>query len=306
MEPDIEDKKGTPKMPQKKSNDEFEITRLPKNAFEILVTIPWEKIKQTQTKTIVQASQAIEIKGFRKGKAPEKLVREKLGPEKLLEITLQQLLPDYYQKAVSELSLNPIMTPKVELISDKEGEAWQIKFISCEKPQLDLGNYQEELKKQKAAGEIWTPKKGEEKKEAKKPEEEREEKINQTIDWLLRNIKVGVCDLLVEEEVARKLSQLLEQTQKLGLTLDQYLASTGKTVEEIRQEYRRQVEESLALEFVLGEIAEKEKIEVKSEEIEKLIASAKTEEEKKALEGQKYYLASLLRRQKTLDFLASL
>jgi len=43
-----------------------------------------------------------------------------------------------------------------------------------------------------------------------------------------------------------------------------------------------------------------------SEEMQKIIDNAKNDEEKKAMEEQKYLMASLLRRQKTLDFLASL
>jgi len=49
-----------------------------------------------------------------------------------------------------------------------------------------------------------------------------------------------------------------------------------------------------------------EKIAVAPEEIDKAIATAKDEKEKKALESQKYFLASMLRQQKTLDFLSNL
>jgi len=45
---------------------------------------------------------------------------------------------------------------------------------------------------------------------------------------------------------------------------------------------------------------------VSDDDVDKLIATAKTEEEKKALSNQRYYLASLLRRQKTIDTLAAL
>ena len=106
--------------------------------------------------------------------------------------------------------------------------------------------------------------------------------------------------------MTRKLSGLLEQTQKLGLTIDQYLTSVGKTVEQVKEEYRRSSQENLSLEFILGKIADSEKIEVTPEEIEKMLASAKNQEEKKAMESQKYLIATLLRRQKTLDFLVSL
>ncbi len=291
---------------EEKTNNQFQLTWLPKKTFEVVVNIPWEEIKKAREKGVEKAGAEMEIKGFRKGKAPESLVVQSLGNERLLEMTLQEILPGYFQKAISQLGLRPIVTPKVQIVSAKENEPWQIKFTSCEEPEVNLNNYKEEIKKIKAVEKIWVPGKEEGKKEEKKPEEDREEKINRIMDWLLKNIKVEICDLLLDEEVTRKLSGLLEQIQKLGITVDQYLSSVGKTVEQIREEYRRSSEESLSLEFILGKIADSEKIEVTAEEIEKMIAGGKDEEEKKALEGQKYLIATLLRRQKTLDFLASL
>ncbi|RJR23740.1 hypothetical protein C4578_03845 [Candidatus Microgenomates bacterium] len=283
--------------------DNFELTRLPKKAFEILVALPWKEVEESRKEVISQASKTVEIKGFRKGMAPEKMVEQYLGTQRLLELTLQKIIPDYYQKVVEEFSLNPIITPKIQLVSTEEGKDWQVKFISCEHPEVNLGNYKEELRKIKPKEEIWTPGK-EEKKEEKK--ENRDEKINESISWLIDNIKVEICDLLIEEEVGRRLSDLLDQTQKLGIAVDQYLSSVGKTIEQLREEYAKRAADNLALEFILEKIADQEKIEVGPEELDKILSAAKNEEEKKALEDQKYVLATMIRRQKTLDFLGSL
>jgi trigger factor len=290
----------------KTKDQQFQLTRKPKNEFEVLVTLPWLEIKKAQEKEVVEARERLEIKGFRKGKAPENLVVEALGPQRLLELTLQAVVPDYYQKAVSELKLKPILTPKVQLVNAKENEDWQIKFTACEEPTVDLGNYQEEIRKLKASKQIWTPGKAGQPEKEKTEKEGQEERLNRAIDFLLKNVKVEICNLLVEEEVTRRLSELLEQTQKLGLTIDQYLNSLGKTVEQIREEYIRSAQTNMALEFILSKIADTEKITVAPEEVEKMITAGKTEEERKALEGQRYLLATLVRRQKTLDFLASL
>ena len=287
------------------TTNQFQLTWQPKKTFEILAMVPWDEIEKGRKAALEEAGEKIEVKGFRKGKAPENLVKEEVGQERLLEMTLQKILPDYYQKAVSQLGLRPILTPKIKLASAKENEPWQIMFISCEEPEVNLGNYKEELGKVKAVEKIWVPGKDDEKKEEKK-EETKEEKIDRVIEWLIKNIKVEASDQLIEEEISRKLAGLLEQTQKLGITIDQYLASVNKTVDQIKEEYRHLVEENLSLEFILGKIADAEKIEVKAEEIQKIIDNAKNEEEKKAMGEQKYLMATLLRRQKTLDFLASL
>lgn len=291
---------------KKTQNKIFQINWLPKKAFEITAIIPWKEVEEAKNKAVSDTGKNLELKGFRKGNAPQNLVIETLGPQKILELTLQKIVPDYYQKAVSDLNVSPIVTPKVSLLETKEGQDWKVKFTSCVEPEVDLGSYKEDLKKEKTAKEIWTPGKGQEKPSKPEVKEDKDEKLNLIIDWLIKNIKVDICDLLIDEEVSRKLSGLLEQTQKLGLSIDQYMASVGKTVEQIREEYAKQARENLALEFILSKIADVEKIEVKPEDFEKIMSEAKTDEERKALEAQKYYIATILRRQKTLDFLASL
>lgn len=293
-----------------KSTNNFKLTWLPKKTFEVLATIPWSEIDKAQKKAVTKAGENMEIKGFRKGKAPDNLVAEALSPNKLLELTLEEVIPGVYSQAISELGVKPIISPKIELVSAKEKEDWQVKFTSCEEPEVKLGNYKEELKKQKTADSIWTPEKGVKtgKKEEtpQDPAAKKDEKIDKAIKYLLENVKVEIGDPLIDSEVNRKLAELLDQVQRLGLTIDQYLASTGKTIESLKEDYKVQAERTLSFQFILNAITEAEKISVTPEEIDKAIASAKDDNEKKALESQKYLLASMLRQQKTLDFLAGL
>jgi trigger factor len=123
---------------------------------------------------------------------------------------------------------------------------------------------------------------------------------------LVTAVHTELPKLLVENEVNRLLSDLIDQTKKLGLTVEQYLASTGRNAETIKKEYESQASRTLILEFSLEAIADKEGILVSDDDIDTVLKTAKSEEEKKALESQRYYLASILRRQKTLDFLGSL
>jgi len=84
------------------------------------------------------------------------------------------------------------------------------------------------------------------------------------------------------------------------------LSSVGKTPEILRKEYQKQAEKTLKLEFILAEVAERESISIEPQEIDDFIKKAPDEKTKKALEGRRYYLASALRKQKTLDHLLSL
>mgnify|MGYP001614233859 CR=1 FL=1 len=281
----------------------FQINNLPNKTYEIQVLVSWNDISEAEEAVLKKEGQSLEIKGFRKGMAPNNLVRETLGDQKLLQIILGEILPELYQKAVAQFNLKPIVNPKIELVSAKENEDWQIKLTTCEEPEINLSDYREQIKKAlPVKAEIWTP--GEKKDDKEK--EDKNKRAGLILDWLVQNIKVGMSRLLIEDEVSRKLSQLLEEIQKLGLTLENYLSSTGKTVETVKDEYAKSAERSLASEFILGKIADMEKISVSDEDLNKMLSEAKSEAERKTMENQKYYIAILLRRQKTLDFLSDL
>lgn len=282
------------------------LNRLSDGTIELTLTIPWPDVAKTYEHAVEEAVKQTEVSGFRKGKAPRKVVEEQLDKTKVYEEVLKDLLPKVYNQAITDQKLHPIINPKIELKEASEGKDWIVRAVTCEKPAVTLGNYQQAIKDLKTAKQkkIWVPGSKTE------PEGEKPENKKPTLDELLKAlfgaVTISIPALLIEHEVNRLLSDLIDQTKKLGLTVEQYLASSGRTAETIRHEYEEQAKRTLTLEFSLEEIADKEGILVSDDDIARVIQTAKTDEEKKALESQRYYLASVLRRQKTLDFLASL
>ena len=282
------------------------IKKLPKSEVEIIIVIPWEEIKITYEKLVERAASELQIKGFRKGKVPKKIVEENLDKSKIYSQVIQELIPNYYEEALRKNNLNPIVNPEITLVSSKENSDWEIKILICEKPQINLGNYKEELSKLNKTSDIWVPATQTGKEPQKDQQKKKDEKIQEIIKWLLENTKIELSDILIEQEVNRRLSELIDQTQKLGLTVEQYLISSGKTTEILKDEYRKQAYETWLIELALNQIADEENIVVDNKEIEETIQKIPSEEEKRKLEAQRYLLASIIRRQKTLDFLASL
>ena len=123
---------------------------------------------------------------------------------------------------------------------------------------------------------------------------------------MIDSTKVEIPEILLESEVNRLLAQTLDEIKRLGLTLDQYLSTSGKTPKSLREEYREKARTDIALEFALQKIAKDEKITVEEKDIQEAIQKVKTPDEKKNLENNRYMLANILRQQKTLDFLKSL
>lgn len=273
---------------------------------ELTVTIPWKDIAKTYDEVVKEMVKASELPGFRKGKAPRKLVEEKVDKGKAYEEVLKKLIPQVYNEAVTAQKIHPIITPKVELKEAQEDKDWVLRLLTCERPTVELGNYKEKVQNLKATKQkrIWVP--GEAPQKPGEAEKDKKPTLDELLTAVYSAVNVKLPAMLGENEVNRLLSELIDQTKKLGMTVEQYLASTGRNAESLRAEYADQAQKTLTLEFALEEIADKEGIITSDDDINAVIKTAKTDAEKKALEGQRYYLAGILRRQKTLDFLASL
>lgn len=270
----------------------------------ITITIPWADIEKKYKEVVGVHVEGSELPGFRKGKAPAKMVEEKLDKSKIYEEVIKQILPTSYAEAIKDQGIRPIITPKVELKEAAENKDWIILAYTVERPGITLGDYRKAITDLKAskAKKIWVP--------GQDPKKDKKEESKPTMDEILRAVfevvTISLPSLLLEQEVNRLLSELLDQTKKLGLTVDQYLAASGKTAESIRREYEEQAKRTLTLEFALEEIADKEGILVSDDDIDTIIKTAKTDQERESMKKERYYLASVLRRQKTLDFLSKI
>ncbi len=285
------------------------IARQPDGTIQLTITLDQKEVKKNYDQQLAEAVKKAKISGFRKGKAPKKLVEEKIPRNEIYEAVIQKLIPEAYLEAVKEQKINPIITPKIELLKAKEGEDWQIRATTCEAPQIELKDYQAEIKKSLAPTKLWTPGKDKGKdKEEKEEGPSQEEKVQKVIETLLRLAQFNLPSILVEDELNRSLASLINQANSLGMTIDQYAQSTGKTTAQLRQEYQSRVEEELKMLLILNEVVRREKIEVADKEIEDLTKASGDEklEQKLANPLQKEYLRGILARRKALEKLARL
>ena len=282
------------------------IAKQPDGTVQLTITIDKDSVKKSYDEEITKAVKEAKIPGFRKGKAPKKMVEEKINKEELYQKVIQKLVPEAYLEAVKEHKLNPILTPKVELLKAKESEDWQIRATTCETPQIELKDYKSEVKRALAPTKLWTPGRDEEK--GKEKQQSQEEKIQKVIEVLLKIAQVSLPAIMVEDEVNRSLSSLLNQVNSMGMTIDQYAQSTGKTTTQLRQEYRVRVESELKLLLVLNDIVKKEQIKVSDQEVEGLAKASGDEKLAEQLSDplQKEYLRGILARRKALETLAKL
>jgi FKBP-type peptidyl-prolyl cis-trans isomerase (trigger factor) len=283
------------------------IARQDDGTVQINFVIPWNKIAKERQKTVKELALNVEVPGFRRGKAPINKAEEKLDKQYVLEHTLSHILPKLFADTVKEQKLRPAMYPKFELISAQEDKDWQVKATTAEFPEFQLGDYKKIVKDSKST-DIWTPDKGmpaEAGDPNKHSEPTREQKENMAISALGEHYKFAIPKILIEEEVNSRLSSLLERIEKLGLSLESYLASVKKTAEELREEYGASAERAIRLDIVFGAIAEAESINVSAKEVDAFVNAARASSQS-IPDDHKSTVSSFLIKRKVLEKLASM
>jgi len=284
---------------------------------EIPVTVPKARVDSAYQKLLHETTKNAEIKGFRKGKAPKNTVEKNIDKSAIYQKVLQSLLPDLLSTAIKTNNLKPISNPQLKTISMQEGHDWQFTLKIVEFPQFKLGKYKDHIRGALRASKIWVP--GDEKASSTQPKTSPEPKtqnkqtltdkrLKKVFDTLLEKIDVPVAKILIDEEVNRSLSKLLDQVQKLGLTIEQYLQSMGKNTDSLRKDYQKTAKTNLKLEFILHKIGDDLKIPVSEQEIQTMIDALPDEKTKQAYQkpAQKNYLKGVVRKRKTIDALMKL
>jgi len=271
------------------------IAKQPDGTITITMTIPPTEVAKAREEVVVDMAKDVQLPGFRRGMAPVKMVEDRLDRAEITENILKKVLPQTYAQAVREHNVRPIINPKLHVEKIEEGQDWIVNAVTCEMPNVDLGAYKENVKKITAKSKIVVPGK-----------EEQKPSVEEIVRTVVDGAKVQIPKVLIEQETDRLLAQLLDDIKKLGLTLEQYLGTTRRSPDDLRQEYEKRAENDIKLEFALQHIAESEKVTVTETEIDEAIQKAKDPQEKQNLEANRYLLAGILRQQKTLDFLMNL
>jgi len=222
---------------------------------------------------------------------------------------LQQVLPAAYAQAVKNDNKHPVSQPEIEPIEIEKGKEWKLTASFAEAPVIKLAEYKETVKKAKK-----TADKDISDQEAEKPasltdQQKDDLRTRQIFKGLVEDIQPQIAELLVRREADRQIRQLLEQLEKLQLTVESYLKSRNITAEQLRLEYLSAAATSLQLEFILAEIGKTEKLSVDDKEIDEMMTQVfgdtVTKEQTQNDEYRSYVFNTLVK-QKIVKYLLSL
>ena len=124
------------------------IEKKPDGTIEIKISLKWTLVKKERDLVVEEMSKTIDLPGFRKGKAPKKLVEEKLDKAKINDEIIRKLLPVADSEIIKENNLRPIIDPQIHIDGElEEGKDWLFHAITCEMPEVDLMDIKLRLKK---------------------------------------------------------------------------------------------------------------------------------------------------------------
>lgn len=141
----------------------------------------------------------------------------------------------------------------------------------------------------------------------------RQAEEGEIIKSIVEKTRVGIPDILIDEEVGGMTRELEQRLSSRGLGFDQYLAHLKKTKEELERDMRPEAEKRIKISLVLFEVSKKENVKIDENEIKEEIKRIKKtpdmpEEDKAKLETEsnKRYIENVLRNKKTIERLRKL
>lgn len=117
------------------------VEKIEKNVVEMEVSVEAEKFSSAVNSAAKQLAHKVSIPGFRKGKAPRRLVEQTLGTDAVYNEALDRLLGPAYAEAVVESGIDPVDRPDVDLVQIEEGKDLIFKAKVTVKPEVELGEY---------------------------------------------------------------------------------------------------------------------------------------------------------------------
>ena len=111
------------------------------NQATIVVEIDKELMETGVNKAYMKARKSIMIPGFRKGKAPRKMIEKMYGEHVFYDDGLEEIFPEIYQFAVVEQDVKAIGRPSLTDVNIDENSIVTITLTTEVYPEVTLGDY---------------------------------------------------------------------------------------------------------------------------------------------------------------------
>ena len=119
----------------------LQVEKLEKNMAKLTIEVSAEELEKAINDAYLKNKNKISIPGFRKGKAPRKMIEQMYGKEVFYEDAANALIPEAYEKALEECTEEIVSSPKVDVTQLEAGKPFIFTAEVALKPEVTLGTY---------------------------------------------------------------------------------------------------------------------------------------------------------------------
>ena len=107
----------------------------------LAIEVPFDELKPTFDQAYKKIAQQVRVPGFRPGKAPARILDQRLGRGVILEEVVNTAVPEKYGEAVSEAQVTPLGQPDIEVTSIDDGDKLAFTAEVDVRPEITLPDY---------------------------------------------------------------------------------------------------------------------------------------------------------------------
>ena len=115
------------------------------NTVKLAVEVSSEELQEAFTARLRLLGREVRLPGFRPGKAPLTMVRQRVGDETILVDAIEEAMPAWFAKAAAELDLQPVDRPEIKLDDEDQipelGKSLGFTASVTVMPEVVLGEY---------------------------------------------------------------------------------------------------------------------------------------------------------------------
>ena len=119
----------------------LQVEKLEKNMAKLTIEVSAEDLDKAMEKAYQKQKSRISLPGFRKGKAPRKMIESMYGKGVFMEDAVNSLVPQEYTKALGECDLEIVSQPEINVTQMGPGKALIFTADVAVKPEVTLGDY---------------------------------------------------------------------------------------------------------------------------------------------------------------------
>lgn len=119
----------------------LQVEKLENGMAKLTIEVPAEELDKAIEGAFQKNKNKISIPGFRKGKAPRKMIEQIYGKGVFYEDAANDLIPDAYDKAMEECQEEIVSSPKISVVQLEAGKPFIFTAEVALKPEVSLGKY---------------------------------------------------------------------------------------------------------------------------------------------------------------------